>query len=242
MSGSVHIGTSGWHFKHWTGAFYPTHLNAKERLAYYAGSLNSVEINHTFYSLPTETTVDAWRETVTAGFTFAVKASRYVTHMKKLKDPAPGLERLLASVEPLGKALGPILFQLPPRWNVNTARLESFLQELPRDHDFAFEFRDPSWHTEEVYETLRRFNAAFCIFEIAGQKSPLIHTADLTYVRLHGPTKEAYRGNYSRAKLRAWADRVHDWRGELRAIYFYFDNDENAYAIKNAVDLRGMVE
>jgi uncharacterized protein YecE (DUF72 family) len=235
--GKVHIGTSGWHYKHWRGLFYPEKLPTSKWLEHYFAVFDTVEINNSFYRLPSETALEAWRDATPDTFCFAVKGSRFLTHMKKLKDPEPGLANFLPRVERLGKKLGPILFQLPPFWELNLERLESFLQALPRRRRYAFELRNATWHTPETYDILHRHNAAFCIYELAGFQTGLEITADFTYVRLHGPGGK-YQGSYDDAGLRTWAERIRKWRGSLRAIYFYFDNDQAAYAAQNALTLK----
>lgn len=157
--------------------------------------------------------------------------------MKKLKDPVPAVARYFERVDRLGRKLGPIVFQLPPWWEVNLERLEAFLDALPPRHKYAFELRNPTWHTADVYRVLRRHNAAFCIFEIAGFHTGLEITANWTYIRLHGPGG-AYQGSYPESTLRAWADRIQAWQRDLRGVYVYFDNDQAAYAVENALALR----
>jgi uncharacterized protein YecE (DUF72 family) len=168
-----------------------------------------------------------------------VKASRFLTHNKKLKDPENALQNFLPRAEALQEKLGPILFQLPPRWRVNVERLEAFLHVLPRRRRYAFEFREPSWNTEAVYATLRRHNAAYCIFELDCFTSPLQVTADFAYVRLHGPGGK-YQGCYTGATLRQWAKWIEE-QSKLRAIYIYFDNDQAGYAARNALELKRLV-
>jgi uncharacterized protein YecE (DUF72 family) len=141
----------------------------------------------------------------------------------------------------LRQTLGPILFQLPPRWPANPERLENLLAILPRKLRYAFEFRDPSWHTPPIYEILRHHNAAFCIFDFAGFQSPLEITADFTYIRLHGPGGK-YQGSYSHSALSGWAERIAEWRGRLRSVFVYFDNDQEGYAARNALELKQLVE
>jgi uncharacterized protein YecE (DUF72 family) len=235
--GRIWIGTSGWQYDHWVGPVYPEELPGGSFLTHYAGMLDSVEVNSSFYGLPSAATVARWREATPPDFLFAVKASRYVTHMKKLKDPDEGIARLFAAIEPLADKLGPILFQLPPRWRVNANRLEAFLAALPAGRHYAFEFRDDSWHCSEVLGMLARHNAAFCVFDLAGRRSPVEVTADFAYVRLHGPDG-AYRGNYDGRALRGWARRIAGWRDAGLDVYCYFDNDEAGYAFANAVRLR----
>jgi uncharacterized protein YecE (DUF72 family) len=233
---SCHIGTSGWNYPHWRERFYPQGLPCPRWLGYYADRFSTVEINNSFYHLPSESTFATWRDTVPVGFTFAVKASRYITHMKKLKDPEESLERFLERVELLGERRGPVLFQLPPRWNRNLERLEGFLEALPAGLPCAFEFRDPSWFHEETYEALEAHNAAFCIYELAGESSPKPITADFLYVRLHGPGG-AYQGRYDTSALAGWAGAFSTWNRQGKSVYCYFDNDQNAYAVQNAQEL-----
>ena len=235
----VHIGTSGWHYNHWRGPFYPGKLPAAKMLEFYVNRFDTVEINNSFYKLPSEETFANWRQATPAGFCFAVKASRFLTHNKKLKDPQNALHNFLPRAAALKQKLGPILFQLPPRWRVNVERLREFLQALPRHHRYAFEFREPSWNREEVYAALRRYNAAYCIFELDRYTSPLEVTADFAYVRLHGPGGR-YQGSYSHPMLREWAD----WIGRcnrLRDIYVFFDNDQAGYAAQNALQLKRLI-
>jgi uncharacterized protein YecE (DUF72 family) len=237
----VHIGTSGWHYQHWRGAFYPRDLRADQMLRFYADRFDTVEINNSFYRLPATTALEAWRRETPPDFCFAVKASRYITHNRKLKDPEQTFDKFFSQVRILKERLGPILFQLPPSWQVNLERLEEFLSALPGRNRYAFEFRNPTWNIPPVYEALRRHNAAFCIYELAGFQSPEEVTADFAYVRLHGPGN-AYQGDYSRNRLRNWAKKIEDWRQELRRIYVYFDNDQAGFAPKNALELKQMVE
>jgi uncharacterized protein YecE (DUF72 family) len=235
----VHIGTSGWHYNHWRGPFYPEKLVASKMLEFYFAHFDTVELNNSFYKLPSVPTFQTWRQATPPGFCFAVKASRFLTHNKKLKDPGNALQNFLPRAEALQEKLGPILFQLPPRWRVNLERLEAFLQALPRHHRYAFEFREPSWNTEAVYATLHRHNAAYCIFELDCFTSPLKVTADFAYVRLHGPGGK-YQGCYTGATLRQWAKWI-EQQSKLRAIYMYFDNDQAGYAARNALELKSLV-
>jgi uncharacterized protein YecE (DUF72 family) len=240
MAADVFIGTSGWHYRHWQGPFYPADLPAAKMLEFYLGRFNTVEINNSFYRLPTPETFTAWRKSTPKEFLFAVKASRFITHNKKLKDPAEPIERLFASVDALKSKLGPILFQLPPTWKLNLERLEDFLRDLPKRQRYAFEFRNETWNVQAVYDLLRRFNVAYCIYHLAGSQSPLQVTADFTYVRLHGPGGK-YQGRYDDAALRQWADRIEAWRQPLKAIYVYFDNDQAGYAVSDALRLKTLV-
>lgn len=239
-TGHIRIGTSGWNYRHWKGAFYPEGLSSHEWLDYYRGTFAAVEINKTFYNLPEAEQFEHWAGTVQPQFVFAVKMSRYLTHMKKLKDPEQSVTRFFRAVSALGDHLGPVLFQLPPRWRPNLQRLENVLSVLPRGVDYAFEFRDQRWYTPEVYDLLRRYGASFCIYHLAGHMSPLEVTSDLVYLRLHGPGK-AYKGSYDDATLREWAARFRQWRDEGRAVYCFFDNDQRGYAARDAARLQELV-
>ncbi len=234
--GQIWVGTSGWSYDHWIGPFYPKGTAASDYLPFYAQHFASVEINSTFYGLPKPASVQSWLEQTPPGFLFACKASRYLTHMKKLKDPDTGLAKFLAAIEPLGPKLGPILFQLPPHWRRNAARLEEFLQALPAGQRYAFEFRDESWFSEEIYALLKRYGAAFCCYDLAGRESPREVTADYCYVRLHGPG-DAYAGCYDDAALADWSQQLLTWSNAGHDSYCYFDNDEKGYAARNATRL-----
>jgi uncharacterized protein YecE (DUF72 family) len=237
MAAEIRIGTSGWHYKHWIGRYYPADIKPSNMLAHYVRDFDSVELNNTFYRLPQESALDTWRKSAPPGFVYAVKGSRFITHMLKLKDPQQALANFMERAERLRSKLGPILWQLPPHWNVNLERLEEFLRLLPRKHRYAFELRHESWLNEDVYAILRRYNAAFCIYELAGHQTPFEITADWTYVRLHGPTAFKYQGSYSAEQLAAWAARIAAWKKTLKAIYVYFDNDDSAHAVANALTL-----
>jgi uncharacterized protein YecE (DUF72 family) len=236
----VHIATSGWHYKHWIGAFYPPDMRPGQMLRWYAEKFDTVEINNSFYRLPAVAALESWCRETPPEFCFAVKASRYITHNRKHNDPESAKEKFISLVEKLGRRLGPILFQLPPSWKVNVDRLDQFLTALPRTHRYAFEFRNPTWNVAPVYEALRRHNAAYCIYELAGFQSPIEITADFTYVRLHGPGNK-YQGDYSRQILRNWARRIEAWRRKLKHVFVYFDNDQAGFAPKNALELKKMI-
>jgi len=235
---SCHIGTSGWHYKHWKGPFYPEDFSEREFLDFYSKRFSAVEINNSFYQLPDPGTLRQWHRTVHGDFIFAVKASRYITHMKKLKDPRKSLSNFLKVIDTLKDKLGPVLFQLPPRWHINAERLESFLNQLPREYPCAFEFRDSSWFDEKIYQVLTDYNAAFCVYELAGHRSPERVTSDYVYIRLHGPKAAAYEGSYSKQCLNTWADKIRKWMKDGREVYCFFDNDQYGYAAKNAAALR----
>lgn len=239
MAASLRIGTSGWHYEHWRGEFYPDDLSPAEWLSFYARRFDTVEVNSSFYRLPTLKAVQAWHDAVPEDFLFALKGSRFITHMKKLKDPAASVASFLPVLEPLREKRGPVLFQLPPNWKCNPGRLAAFLAAWPASIPCAFEFRDRSWHCAEIYALLRAHNAAFCMFDLGGFHTPSVLTADFTYIRLHGPDGP-YAGCYGEAALAEWAERIRSWQG-LRAVYVYFDNDQAAYAVKNALQLKALL-
>ncbi len=232
----IRIGTSGWHYKHWLGTFYPAKTAASSMLAFYQTQFNTVELNNSFYHLPSKISLQSWRDSTPEDFQFAVKASRFLTHMKKLNDAEQGLERFLDTIEELGKKLGPILFQLPPNWDINVERFEKFVDLLPADYSYAFEFRNATWNTPEIEELLSARNLAYCVYDLAGYQSPVKVTADFAYIRLHGPGAK-YQGSYSDSALLNWTEQLHAWSEKLRAAYVYFDNDQSGYAAQDALRL-----
>ena len=237
--GIIHVGTSGWHYSHWVGPFYPEHLPKGEFLAYYTCHFGTVEINNTFYQLPSLQTLNDWRAKTPKDFLFACKGSRFITHMKKLKEPRQSTGKFFRTIGVLGKKLGPILFQLPPRWGINVTRLEDFLGVLPKKYRIAFEFRDESWFDQTIYDLLAKHNAAVCLYNLAGRWSPEILTADFVYLRLHGP-EGPYQGEYDDKVLRTRAKKCVQWSSEGRDVYCYFDNDQKGYAVQNAMKLKQM--
>ncbi len=241
MVAKVHIGTSGWHYKHWLGVFYPEGTRASEMFQFYARYFDTVEINNSFYRLPTATTFDNWRESSPPNFCYAVKASRFITHMKKLKDPKSSSEKFFLVADRLAKKLGPILFQLPPRWKLNIERFEEFLGSLPGEHQYVIEFREETWFVLEVYQLMRKYKVAFCIHDFGDMKVPREITAKFTYIRFHGPTSAKYWGSYSDRELRVWADRIKKWRSDLSSVYVYFNNDPEGAAVKNALTLKRLI-
>jgi uncharacterized protein YecE (DUF72 family) len=241
MMCDIRIGTSGFHYRHWVGPFYPPKTSAARMLDFYVQHFDTLELNNSFYRLPTIQAFECWRDSTPRNFVFAVKASRFITHNKKLKDPENALENLLPRAEHLGNKLGPILFQLPPKWKVNVERVRELLEVLPKEHRYAFEFRELSWLKPEINRVLEEFNAAFCIYQLAGYHTPLEITADFSYVRLHGPEAGKYQGSYSDERLGNWARWIQEQSKRLKAIYVYFDNDQAGYAAQNALRLREMV-
>ena len=237
----VRIGTSGWHYQHWRENFYPP--GEAPSLAWYAQRFDTVEINNSFYRLPSAGTFQSWRERSPPDFLFAVKASRFITPLKKLTDTGSSFEKFFAAIAHLGPKLGPILFQLPPGWRCNAGRLESFLETIaPKRLRSAFEFRNETWFGPEIEALLSRHNAAFCIYDIAQRRSPLPATADFVYIRLHGPEAAAYTGSYGDEALLEWAARIQAWRSEGRDVFCYFDNDQKAYAAADALRLKAILQ
>lgn len=240
MNPHCRIGTSGWVYPHWRGVFYPPDLPQSRWYVHYAGEFDTVEINYSFYRLPSEAAFDRWREQAPEGFIYAVKANRYITHIKRLKEAAEPLERFLARARRLGDKLGPILWQLPPNWRANPERLEAFAGLLPPDLTHAFEFRDPRWFIEPVRRILERHGLAFCIFHMPGLPCPTWVTGEVVYLRFHG-SGTAYGGRYGRDGLRPWAARILEWLREGREVYAYFNNDAFGFAVKDAQELRGLL-
>jgi uncharacterized protein YecE (DUF72 family) len=236
----IHIGTSGWYYNHWLGPFYPEQTPKTGFLAFYQQHFHTVEINNSFYHLPAEKTLQDWRDKVPEEFIFAVKGSRYITHMKKLKAPEQSIKLFFDRVTILENHLGPILFQLPPHWHFNPERLQEFLRALPAEYRYAFELRDQSWHTQEAFDLLAEYGAAFCIYEFGNVLSPRQVTAPFVYLRLHGPGGP-YQGNYDTKTLTEWAEAISTWVSQKKDIYCYFDNDQAGYAAQNAMTLNQML-
>jgi len=241
IENGIHIGTSGWNYDGWKGAFYPEKIGRPRMLEAYGQIFDSVEVNGTFYSLPKSTTVEEWREKVPDNFVFSVKASRYITHMKKLKDPREPLGNLYGILEAFGGRLGPVLFQLPPSWRIDSGRLKNFLENLSRKYRYAFEFRDDSWHCKDVYDLLSRHNAALCFYDYEQHQSPHKTTTDFAYIRLHGPQAQAYKGSYRDDVLEGWARKILNRRKNGQSVFCYFDNDDKACAPRDAQRLRKMI-
>ncbi len=234
----LRIGTSGYQYDHWKGIFYPEDLPKKNWFLYYHDHFKTVEINNTFYNLPKAETFETWREKAPDDFCYALKFSRYGTHMKKLKDPAKALDKFMAMAFILQKKLGPILVQLPPHWKANPERLQDFLNKVPPGPRFTVEFRDPSWLDDNIYTILENHQAALCIHDMI-DNHPDKATADWVYYRFHGKN---YGGDYSHQKLSAVADRLAKHLQEGRDVFAYFNNDLEGHAIHNALDLQRYVD
>jgi uncharacterized protein YecE (DUF72 family) len=236
----VRIGCSGWQYRHWRGTFYPPDLPQLRWFDYYASQFDTVEINNTFYRLPEATTFAAWNKRAPAGFLYAVKASRFITHMKKLKDPVDPLEQLFSRARSLGSTFGPVLYQLPPRWKLDIDRLNTFLRSLPKRRRHAIEFRDPSWYTDEVFALLTHHRVALCLHDMAGSATGLMAVGPFVYVRFHGPRK--YSGRYEERVLDDWAMWLASQLRDGRSVFAYFNNDVGGHAPRDAIRLRIAVE
>jgi len=239
------IGTSGWNYRHWSGVFYPQNMRPPAWLQHYAKFYDTVEVNNTFYRLPSPEVFVRWGNEAPAGFCFALKASRFITHVKRLLEPERSAGEFLHRAAGLGGNLGPILFQMPPSGRTNPARLNLFLEYLRQqtilpDVQVVFEFREPSWLAPEVLAALEKANVALCLADW-----PELHvegpiTADFVYIRRHG-AGGVYAGSYSRTALRHEAERIRAWLDEGRSVYVYFNNDANAHAVMNALTLKELL-
>jgi uncharacterized protein YecE (DUF72 family) len=242
-TGTVHVGTSGWTYDHWLGRFYPARplrVAAREsRLRQYARTFRSVEINASFYRMPTPRAMQTWLEETPDDFVFTAKTSRFITHRKRLREPEIHIPIFFGRIAALAPKLGAVLVQLPPGFDADLPRLSAFCDLLPPGR-YAFEFRHDGWWTDEVMAFLSARSLAFCLFDLAGRETPHVVTADFAYVRLHGPGA-AYQGSYDDATLERWAERIDEWRRQGRDAFVYFDNDEKAYAAEDARRLQALL-
>jgi len=241
MEGEVlpkyYIGCSGWHYDHWRGLCYPEGLPKPKWLQFYAQQFATVELNNSFYRLPSEKAFTAWRESTPDNFIFAVKVSRFITHIKRLKNLDSAVENFLSRACLLKKKLGPLLYQLPPNMKRNDEVLENLLSSLPQKYHHVFEFRHESWIDDSVFHILQQYNAGLCVFDMPGFTCPLVATSDFAYIRFHG-SESLYSSCYSDEELSQWAQRIAHLGRDLKAIYIYFNNDAEAFAVENAVTLK----
>jgi uncharacterized protein YecE (DUF72 family) len=237
---TVHIGCSGWHYLHWRGDFYSTNAKPSEFLDVYLKYFNTVELNNSFYRLPTEKALLSWREAVPNTFSFSVKASRYITHNKKLKDSEDSFLMFFDRITLLADRLGPILFQLPPNWKYNGERLAEFISTLPSKNNYVFEFRNPDWLRDEMFELLRKNKVGFCIHDMPDSSTPEIITSNIAYIRFHGNGAK-YSGGYSDDVLYEWAKKIIKWNNNHIHVFVYFNNDIGGFAPRNALTLKRMV-
>jgi uncharacterized protein YecE (DUF72 family) len=237
----LHVGTSGWVYKGWAGEFYPPRLAQNRQLQFYAEQFGSVEINATFYRLPSEKMVQGWHDKAPEGFIYAAKGSRYITQFKKLNVEPESVALFFERIAPLKEHLGPILWQCPPNFHLDLPRLEKFLKQLPPRFRHAFEFRHPSWCAKEVYDLLKRHDAAWV--SVSSQRMPmdLSVTTDFVYIRFHGLENGAAH-DYTGSELKPWAEHCRVMLRKGAQVYAYFNNDANVRAPKNARELEKMVE
>jgi len=235
MAQKIHVGTSGWAYDHWSEVFYPKDCPKSKWLDFYTKHFSTVELNASFYRLPKPQTFEGWSKKTPDNFLWAVKASRYITHIRRIRDVQEPLERFFSSADCLREKLGPILFQLPPNLVFDEAVLSDFCKSLPGDHLYTLEVRHPSWAQPRVFEILGQYNISLCISDTAG-RYPLIEqlTASFIYIRLHG-SRSLYASEYTEEELQAYAEKIKGWSKDT---YLYFDNDYKGYAVKNAKRLK----
>jgi uncharacterized protein YecE (DUF72 family) len=235
--GGLWIGTSGWTYDGWRGPFYPEEVAKKDWLAWYATQFGTTEINGSFYRTPSLEAVKAWRQQTPADFVFAWKASKFITHWKRLTEKCENsLELMESRLKVLGPKLGPVLFQLPAHFKANRERLASFLKMLSKRRIYAFEFRDASWYEPAILDLLKEHNIALCLSDHRDAPAPWETTASHVYIRGHGPTGE-YKDRYPKKTLDAWAASIARWRRKRLDVYCYFDNDQKSAAPKDAARL-----
>ena len=237
------VGTSGWQYRHWRGDFYPEKLPVKRWFEHYAGVLSTVELNNSFYRQPPKETWQHWREQAPPGFCYAVKANRFISHIKRFAEPEDPLERFFEGADELKSHLGPVLFQAPPSFHFkpeNVERLEAFFALLPRQIHAVMEFRHKSWYVEDTYELLGRHHVSFCIHDMTKLETPVLSTGPIIYVRFHG-SGARYGGNYTDAMLGDWVRQLKELSHDVEGVWCYFNNDISGYAPRNAVTLREML-
>ncbi len=241
--GEVRVGCSGWVYGDWRGRVYPADAPQRTWFARYAERFDTVELNTTFYRLPSPSTVEHWADQAPEGFVYSPKLGQYCTHRKKLKDPGTWLGNHLDRVRRLGARLGPNLVQLPPRWRRDVERLDAFLSAAPDDVRWAVEVRDRSWLDDDVFACLARHGAALCLHDLLADH-PWLRTTSWTYVRFHGPhaLDHPYEGRYGARRLAPLAERLAEWRDAGADVWAYFNNDREAAAVDDATWLRAELE
>jgi uncharacterized protein YecE (DUF72 family) len=239
MAGQIRIGCSGWNYRHWRELFYPKGLPTRRWYEHYASVFDTVELNTSFYHLPKPETFEKWRDQAPPDFRYAVKASRFITHMKKLRDCEEPLALLLDRARKLGPAIGPILYQLPPSLHLDPQRLGEFLAILPADLTHVFEFRHKSWHDEEAVALLDERGVSFCAHDMPGSATPRWAAGPVAYIRFHGAGGK-YRGRYSDEALLGWTDWIVEQAKAGRDVWAFFNNDIGGDAIHDALTLRAM--
>jgi len=239
---AIYIGTSGWSYDHWRDILYPANASSSQRLACYVARYNTVEVNNSFYRWPSTDTFASWREQSPDGFRMTIKASRALSHSKRLKEPEVWTERMAQGLDVLGDKLGVWLVQLPPNFSCDIERLSGFLEQVPPRFKVALEFRHPSWNDDEVFALLEKHGAAYCIMSGAGLPCILRATAPFVYLRLHGPDEHhLYAGSYPDDDLRWWAERIREWHASGKEVWAYFNNDGFGHAVRNADTLKGFL-
>ena len=241
-AGALRVGCSGWSYKDWRGIVYPADIPQRRWFEHYQSLFDTVELNSTFYRLPSVEAVEKWAQAARPGFLYAVKLGAFGSHRMKLRDPGSWMANHVDRVRRLGEHLGPNLVQLPPRWTRNVDRLDEFLSVAPSTIRWAVELRERSWLHDDVFDVLRRHGAALCIHDLQASH-PFELTADWTYVRFHGPDalEHPYHGSYGEARLCEWADRLASLLDHGRDVYAYFNNDWYGHAVTDAVFLRDQV-
>jgi uncharacterized protein YecE (DUF72 family) len=235
------IGTSGWHYDSWRGPFFPPGLMVKHQLQYYATQFSTTELNGVFYRTPSKSSVACWRDTTSDEFLFAWKASKFITHWKRLSDRSRNSVELMENrLAVLGDKAGPVLFQLPPNFKANADRLASFIKLLSRKRRYTFEFRHPSWYEKSTLTILADANIALCISDHHDAPSPWERTADFLYIRAHGPGGR-YKGRYRPNSLGEWALQIATWKRQRRDVFVYFDNDQKSAAPQDALRLKALL-
>jgi uncharacterized protein YecE (DUF72 family) len=241
MAVKHYVGCSGWHYEHWRGLYYPQELPRSQWLAFYARQFTTVELNNSFYRLPSEKAFTTWRESTPENFIFAVKVSRFITHIKRLRNLGSAVENFLSRATFLKEKLGPLLYQLPPSMKRNDELLQNFLSTLPSKYQHVIEFRHESWIDEAVFGILRSHNVGLCVFDMPGFSCPLVATSDFAYVRFHG-SEGLYSSCYSDEELSQWAQGIARLGQNVKVSYIYFNNDAEAFAVENAITLRNVLQ
>lgn len=245
MSGRLYIGTSGYSYDHWSeGVFYPVGLRQNKWLEYYCQHFNTVELNVTFYRLPQKQAFTGWDSRSPKGFVFAIKGSRFITHIKRLKASTEPLKTMFERAKPLSKKIDVVLWQLPPKFKCNIDRLSSFLKQLKKYKKFrhVFEFRNPGWFNKDIFQLLKKQNIAICSADWPDCSCDIRLTADFVYIRRHGASARLYSGCYSNDQLKKDANLIKNELSQGKDVYIYFNNDAQGWAVKNATTLKKMLK
>jgi uncharacterized protein YecE (DUF72 family) len=240
MSAKYYVGCSGWHYEHWRGLYYSEELPKPKWLPFYARQFATVELNNSFYQLPSEKAFTNWRESTPDNFIFAVKVSRFITHIKRLRNLGSAVDNFLSRAGLLREKLGPLLYQLPPSMKRNDELLQDFVSSLPPKYQHVIEFRHKSWIDDTVFAILREHNVGLCVFDMPGFSCPLVATSDFAYVRFHG-SEGLYSSCYSDEELYQWVQRIARLGQNVKDSYIYFNNDAQAFAVENAITLRNFL-